>query len=405
MKRFIAFLFMAFLAYSSAQSCDNPLLKVYGLEGLDSPVSGAGLLYCGNLQNGQTCCSNATVVQLQVMLNNVTSTLQALAGERDIYIAQLDHNYTSQFQDKVSDLTDLTDEISDIQKDNAEVGDPIHTQFLSLRQLGSELNDISDDDTFKKDFIDMQNKRVTCFTTLLQIQAEAYCLACDPNWATQGVSTNGSITSASALCTTIQDACAPYTAAMDKFNPLFQAQQAYQRLVDLINYLKVYHEHKSIINATISDDIPTYTNATQRTNSEPTGCDEDSCTWQCSNLFNGSFVMNTSIVGNGGGVIGMGDIAYPDLGVTQILANGSSGDGTGSSSRRLQSSTSGTWNPDLTSSQMTITVTSDPAAVTNLDGESSASDADIDPHLGGSRTGLGIAFLVILVNIALSLIM
>jgi len=392
MKRFLPIFFMALLACTSAQSCNNPLLQVYNVTGLAAPTSSEGIAFCGNIENN--CCSNTTVIGLQNKLTQLTNTLQTLAGQRDIIIAQLDHNYTSQFQDKVSDLTDLTDEIGDIQKANAAVGDPIHTQFLSLRQLGSELNDISDDDNFKKDFIDMQNKRVICFTALLQIQAEAYCLACDADWETNGVFANGTINSADAVCSIIQNACAPYTAAMDKFNPLFQSQQAYQRLVNLINYLKVFHEHKSIINATISDDIPAFTNATERTNSQPPGCDDDTCPWQCTHLFNGSFVMNTTVVGSGGGVVGGGDVAYPDLGVIQVIATGESGAGTNNSARLLQGATTGTWNPELGASGMQFNLVSDPAAVTNLGSDSSASDADIDPHLSGSRTGLMGALVV-----------
>lgn len=390
MKKFLPIFVMAFLACTSAQSCNNPLMSVFNITGLSAPAPAEGLAYCGNTQSGNTCCSNSTVLGLQNMLTELTNTLQALAGERDIYIAQLDHNYTSDFKDRVSDLTDLTDEIGDIQNANAAVGDPIHTQFLSLRQLGDNL--ISDDDDFKKAFVDMQNKRVICFTALLQIQAEAYCLACDPDWASQGVSSNGAINSAPAVCQIIQDSCAPYTAAMDKFNPFFQSQQAYQRLVNLIDYLKVYREHNSIINATISDDIPVFTNATERTNSQPENCDGDNtCEWQCQHLFSSSFVMNTTIVANGGGIVGGGDVAYPNLGVTQIPAEGESGVGT----RRLQS-TAGTWNPDLSSSGMEFTVIPDPAAVTNLDG-SSASDADIDTHLSGSRIGFGLALIASLI--------
>jgi len=396
MKKFLPIFFMAFLACASAQSCNNPLLDVYNITGLGAPVSGDGLAYCSNIQNN--CCSNTTALALQEKLNSLTNTLQALAGQRDIIIAQLDHNYTSQFRDRVSDLTDLTDEISDIQKANAAVGDPIHTQFLSLRQLGNNLDDISDEDNFKKDFIDMQNKRVVCFTALLQIQAEAYCLACDADWAANGVYANGTINSAEAVCATIQDACAPYTVAMDKFNPLFQAQQSYQRLDNLVNYLKVFNENKSILNATLSGDIPVFTNATERTNSQPEGCNDDTCPWQCTHLFSESFVMNTTVASNGGGVIGGGDVAYPDLGVTQVIATGSSGAGTDDAARLLQGTTTGTWDPELGASGMEFVLVRDPAAVTNLGSDSSASDADIDAHLSGSRTSLTGALVVMLVS-------
>jgi len=379
---------LIFLAAASAQNCNNPLLAVFGFQGLAAPVSGAGLPYCSNLQNGETCCGNSTVVGFQALLDNITASLQELAGARDIYIAQLRTNYTDAFRDQVSDFTDYDGDVNDIQDADPVVGDPIKTQYDSFRQLRSELDHFDDSDNYKNDFIDYQNKRVICYTALLQIQSEVFCLACSPDWQSQGVQANGTITSAAAVCDTIQSACAPFTAASDKFNPLFQAQQSFDRLVGLTDWVKFYHDNDIFPNATLSGDVPVVTNATHRTNSQPPNCNDDTCTWQCANMFNGSFVLNQTVAGNGGGIVGGGDVAYPDVGVVQTVPNTTSG------GRRLQSTT-GTWNPDLANSQLTIVVVSDPAAVTNLDG-SDASDADINDHLDGYRTPIITAIVVVL---------
>ncbi len=375
---------LVLVALTSAQNCNNPLLDVFNLEGLANPVSGAGAPVCGNLQNGQTCCSNTTLLTFQGLIDAMTKELQQLAGSRDIYIAQLRTNYTDAYQDQVSDLTDYDGDINDIQDANAAVGDPIKTQYESFKQLSSELDSFDDSDNYKNDFIDMQNKRVTCLTTLLQYQAEILCLACDPNWEDNGVAADGTVTADAAVCTNIQDACAPFSAAMDKFNPLYQAMQTFNRLVGMTDWVKFYHDNDVFPNATLSDDVFSSTNATERTNTFPSNCTEDSCVWQCGALFSGSFELNQTVAANGAGIIGQGDFVLPDIGVIETTPSGT---------RRLQET--GTWSPDLTNSQITVTVASDPAAVTNLDG-SDASDADINDHLDGFRTTIIGAFLVLL---------
>jgi len=376
---------LVLLALASAQNCDNPLLQVFNLEGLNSPISVSNSSVCRNLQENQSCCSANTLLTFQGLIDSMTSSLQKLAGSRDIYIAQLNSNYTDRYRDQVSDLTDYDGDINDIQDANAAVGDPIKTQYESFKQLSSELNDIDDSDNYKSDFVDMQNKRVTCLTTLLQFQAEILCLACDPTWESQGVAANGTVTAAAAVCNTIQEACAPFSAAMDKFNPLYQAQQTYNRLVGMTDWVKFYHDNDVFPNATLSGDVFNSTNATERTNTFPANCSEDSCTWQCGALFSGSFELNQTVAANGAGIIGGGDFVLPDIGVTVQTPSGT---------RRLQQST-GTWNPDLTNSQITVAIVADPAAVTNLDG-SDASDADINDHLDGFRTTIIGALLVIL---------
>jgi len=381
---------LVLFAVASAQNCNNPLLEIYGFDALANPVAAGNVPFCDNLRDGETCCSNTTILGFQGLIENITASLQELAGSRDIYIAQLRSNYTDSFRDQVSDFTDYDGDVNDIQDADATVGDPIKTQYDSFRQLRSELDHFDNSDDYKSDFIDMQNKRVICYNALLNIQAAAFCLACDPNWENLGVQANGSITAAASVCDTIQSACAPFTDAMDKFNPLFQAQQAFTRLVGLTDWVKFYHDNDIFPNATLSGDVPVVTNATQRTNSQPPNCDEDTCTWQCTNLFNSSFQLNQTVAGNGAGVIGGGDVAYPDVGVIQTVPSTTSG------GRRLQSTpTTGTWNPADTNAGVEIVVVSDPRAVTNLDG-SDASDADIDDHLDAFRTTIITAVVAVL---------
>lgn len=48
-------------------------------------------------------------------------------------------------------------------------------------------------DSVQKDFDTYQTERKKCFDEVLDIRASSYCMACDPNWESKGIETNGAI--------------------------------------------------------------------------------------------------------------------------------------------------------------------------------------------------------------------
>ena len=419
MKLYLLFVVLSILSSSQAQDCNNPLLDVFGITGLPTPQSGQGLPFCPNLQNGQTCCSSETLLGLQLNLNNLIQRLQAQTASKDIYIAQLNSNFSSDYQDTMSDFSDYSSDIDDLQKNVPEVGQPIKAQTDLFKNIADALDDI-DDDSFPETFIPYQEKRKACLTTLLQIQASAWCLACDPNYASLGVQPDGTVTQDPNVCATIQNACAPFLDQAVKLNSLFQAQQTYPRLLNIKGYLDAYEDNgKNIPNITIDNDIPALTNATERTVSQPEGCNNDNCEWQCSNLFSPQLVLNEEIAANGAGVIGGADITLPPIGLVLLPVTPETEQGTPieeaevtevitevtetivtetiteqvttptTGNGRLLQETTG-WNPDVQATGFEIDFAQDPGNVTNWDegGASDLSDADIDDHLAGLRMSI-----------------
>jgi len=424
MKLLSLFFALSFLSYNLAQDCNNPLLDVFNIEGLSEPVSGEGLRYCPNLQQGQTCCSVETVNNLQNNLDSLSRRLEAIAGQKDIYIAQLNTNFSSQYQDLMDDLSDLDNDLGALQDNFPEVGDPMRNQTDIFRLVSDALDDI--DNSFSRALIAYQERRTACFTTLLQIQASAWCLACDPNYATQGVQEDGTVNASPALCDTIRNQCGPFLDQGIYLNALFHAQQSYGRLQRIREFLDAFrnNDRNALPNITIEDGIFQSANATERTVSRPND------NWQCENLFSSQFLLDEEIAANGAGLIGGDDLDLPNLGaiippipvpeteeeiitevieeveetvtevitevqetitevitevgetVTEVINTETI---TEQSTRRLQENPN-TWDPEIDTTGFIVNVAQDPGNVTNWDGDASdASDADIDDHLAGSR--------------------
>jgi len=151
--------------------------------------------------------------------------------------------------------------------------------------------------------------------------------------------------------------CSAYVEQTDFLNPLFQAQQAYQRLLNLTNLLRDYKRNNFVLpeNVTLDNDIFVSENDTERTSGLPPNCTNGTCEWQCSNFFSPDLVLNNSIVSNGGGVIGGDDIDYPTIAVNvpqgRLLQN-------------LQEES--VWSPDLEATGLNFTVVDDPADVATI---------------------------------------
>jgi len=355
MKTLSFVLASAFFACLLAQDCNNPLLTTFGLEGLETPQVGEGLPFCSNLQNGQTCCSFQTIESFQTRLDNLTTSLQDLAGQRDVYLTELFANYSDSFQRAEDDLTDYSDEVSRIRRTDPALGDEIRSQYRDIERISRALDNI--DERFRSSVREYQQSRTNCLNTVLKIQSSAWCLACDANYASIGVQPDGSVNSSPQVCNAIMQNCSAYVEQTDFLNPLFQAQQAYQRLLNLTNLLRDYKRNNFVLpeNVTLDNDIFVSENDTERTSGLPPNCTNGTCEWQCSNFFSPDLVLNNSIVSNGGGVIGGDDIDYPTIAVNvpqgRLLQN-------------LQEES--VWSPDLEATGLNFTVVDDPADVATI---------------------------------------
>jgi len=317
--KFLPILIASFLLQSLlAQDCNNPLLGVFNITGLPTPQSGADLPYCGNLQSGTTCCSVDTVAGFQYLVNNLTANLQGIAALKDDYINQLNNNFTNQFQQAANDIQQFSDDIANLVSVDADIGNTFQDQYNLFQSISQELNDIASN--FNNSLSIYQQDRAACFSTLLQIQSSAWCLACDPNYANEGVQANGTINPDASICSVIQTNCTGFTLQSDYFSPLFQAQQVFNRLVNISSYIQNFTNGNNIIpDIVLNNDVYNPLNYIEQSVSLPAQCNTSNCTWLCNSLFSPQFLLNIPLVADGAGLVGGRDIQLDPIGV--LLAN------------------------------------------------------------------------------------
>jgi len=310
----LTLLIFIFWDNSFAQDCNNPLLKVFNFTKLTAPQAGSSYPYCTNLKNGLSCCSNTTVAGFQTLVNNLINNIQSIAGERDSYMNQLNNEFTQQYQAANIILQQFNEQVAEIIGSNPRIGYPLQNQLYLFQIYSNELLRL--DGAFTSALQSYQRARVICFSALVEIQASMWCLACDATYAAQGVHPDGSINVSSTVYETIQSSCVPLTLRGDLFNALFQAQQSYERVRNLAQYLAVYKASGYILpDYLIHDDIYKPKNTTQQTVMTPAGCNANNCQWQCDNLFSAQFIMNQTLVGSGAGLIGGNDVILQAIGL------------------------------------------------------------------------------------------
>lgn len=291
---------------------------MFNITGLSTPQNGTDLPFCGNLQNGTTCCSADTVAGFQYLVNNLTANLQGIAALKDDYINQLNNNFTNQFQQAANNIQQFSDDIANLVTVNVSIGNTFQDQYNLFQSISQELNDIASN--FNNSLSTYQQDRAACFSTLLRIQSSAWCLACDPNYANEGVQTNGTINPDPSICSAIQTNCTGFTLQSDYLSPLFQAQQVYSRLVNLTSYIQNFTSGNNIIpNIVLNNDVYNPLNYIQQTVSLPDQCNTSSCMWLCNSLFSPQFLLNIPLVADGAGIVGGRDIQLDSIGA--LLAN------------------------------------------------------------------------------------
>lgn len=319
-----------------AQDCNNPLLAFFGLPGLESPESGADLPYCDGLRAADTCCSVDTVASFQDRANGIIAQLNNYAAAKDLYLAQLRNSYYDRFADILEDINeDHTDELASIRQANSTLADQLQGDIDSSNQARNEAREINNQ--FVGALDDYQTARTNCFTTALQVQSSAWCLACNPNYASEGVNDDGTVTISDGLCQAISDACWPFFNQSARFNPLIRAREAYWRLLAVSRYLNDYSATNSLTEFTVAQD-PYNPLSTQQAVAVPEqwAGQEGSCL----DLWSGDEQLT--------GLLTIGGVVVDANSGARLLQNALAGD-------------AGVWEPDLTAAGLDLSqLRSDP---------------------------------------------
>lgn len=374
------FLFSTLLLYTLAQNCQNPLLQLYDIPGLSSPISGKDLYYCKNLRTGQTCCSAEVVKGFQAQVNALKYKLERVGGTRDLYNLQLHEQYLQQFLDLLQTLSKYSNNINKIQNQDNDIGNKLSEQVALFQSIANDVKSLKDN--FVNAMLKYQKARATCFTTVMKVEASAWCLACDPNYKSKGVQTDGTIVFSDNLCTTISQSCYDFIIQSEAFNPYIMMRQAIGRLDSINKYLETYVKNADTIPGyVIENDYLQTTNATEKTISVPSSdcTNVGNCPWQCQNLLTNG-LLNEIIIGNGAGALGEEDLNLESIGTT----SGAHATASPSVNRMRILASGNVWAPNLDETGLVIKADSDPAGVSGfftMEGsDSSDSDGDETPN-------------------------
>mmetsp|Transcript_30355 Transcript_30355/g.27613 ORF Transcript_30355/g.27613 Transcript_30355/m.27613 type:complete len:207 (+) Transcript_30355:56-676(+) len=194
--------FAALLLLSSAQNCDNPVADALEITLEADPVTlGSNVEYCPFLADSDdgSCCSADTLQEVADKVEELKDTLQTMAGERDRKLAKAFTSIRSNMEatmDAYSEIFEL-DIMQQAGVDEGEMGEM--DQFMEEFEKGMK--------EAREAFTDFQSNRAQCYREMLDIQASAICLACNPNWETQGVDEDGEISIAEGTCARITESC------------------------------------------------------------------------------------------------------------------------------------------------------------------------------------------------------
>jgi hypothetical protein len=362
MKAITALFILSLIFLASSQDCLNPLISQLNITNpYTTPTQVTGLQYCTNLETPTgSCCSTEYINQLQNITTNVTSQIQALAGFRDLDLSETQDNILPNFQTLIDEFNNQLDILQSTNQTAWNILNKAFKQFKSVapsaQSTVAHLNN-----TLKQ----LQGSRVACYQTMLLVQAAAYCLACDPEYAENGVNTNGSINLSATLCTQMQNNCYPFIADSAAMSVLLTVQQYSALLQQGINYMMNLSSGVVSFPASTSD-VPIFVTPTgpggkkQKKVSIPNSCTAGNCPWICSNLFQQG-VLNFNNLAAGGAESDTTDFEASSSSSDDTPNNSSGGGKNKAASRLLQ--TASTWDFDPVDVGATVVVSANPADV------------------------------------------
>ena len=359
-------------AFSDAgDTCtSNSLLTVYGFEPVTTvELDSTDYKYCKSLQAGTSCCEDTIVNKFQDDIDDLAETLADSVIKRDKAIVLLRDTTIPGLGTKLTTLKDNAEEAlvtiaaaiaaEAAGREDEPTVDPYSLEEAS--ELATGLLALAEDTIDNlagatTGFTAFQKARGACVIELLNLQAAAWCLACDPTANDQGVGLLGAISISDDTCTRLKGSCYDYVTAsatqssilsvawistiVDNLNTALAAvaEEANEAGLQLLSSAVEPAEEIEHSFETAAVDVPL------------TCTSESECNWICTSLFVEGEISQALIVG--------GDfVESPLVETTPVQAEPPAG------GRRLQDE----WAPAADEAGVTVTWKDDPADVNSDD--------------------------------------
>ena len=194
-----------------------------------------------------------------------------------------------------------------------------------------------------------QASRTSCITTIVRLQAAVWCLACDPNYASKGVSAGPTLTISDDLCDTIESSCYNYI-SLGAYQSLLLQFRALLTVFQRIN-TALYKIANGAVSVTINLEPPSMPadDAMKPTIITDDCTDVNNCGWSCTNFIKVTGMLDERALGNGG-LFGN----YLMTGSRRLTGE--------DNNVRVLTSSSG-WNPDLDEAGVDVSFNDNPASL------------------------------------------
>jgi len=367
-KSLLALLILTIASSVSSTTCgSNPLLDAYGITAAFSNAQIVpGISYCKSLQGKETCCDADAINGFQDKADDLLKKLSSAVGNRDQSLIKIRKDVLPSLTGKLASLKDAANKAAaKIQEITAAGGsgdmetDIMNAIVLAMAMVYSEMaKQLTDSlSVLRDDFTDYQKARSTCVVDIVKIQAAAWCLACDPEYTSKGVSVSG-IEFPDNLVQTLTDSCTSYFTGAVTQSMIFSIGL----MSDYLSGITAAFKKVANGNANGAQDFMTaltemaVSQASLASDSMPvelpSGCTEDECDWIATTMFKGG-----------------------ELDVTSLTLGGSE-KSSGLGTRRLEEELktqkgrmlTNSWDPDTDEAGVTVTFSTNPGGVDNSSG-------------------------------------
>jgi len=382
MKVILAFLLVALISNVTSLACGtNPLLRAFDIVApSQTPKIAEGIKFCKSLQGKDSCCSAETINGFQDRSDALIKRLTSAVAKRDVALIDIRKNTLPSLDGKLRAMKQASMNaiiaLGQSMGNNAGVGGTSgeggledvfgNIMILAIIQGYGQMATILTDSlgTLQSNFTDYQAHRAACVVNIVKIQAAAWCLACEPNWAEQGLDVKGALTFSTELTQTLTDSCYNYFAGAASQSMIFGINMISSSLSAMTSAMNKVARNDpkgsvELMTAMASSAISGSIDSSKIPIDFPEDCDRDACSWIAQSLFENGKLHEDSLTM--GGSLDSDDSSNSGSGTGSDTGSGS-GTGTDNGKRMLVQDG---WNPDPDEAGVTVTFEKNPGNVNN----------------------------------------
>lgn len=280
-------------------ACTNPLRSQFQFTSPPVAQVAQGISNCKSLRNVESCCTTTSFNSIQAKTDSMLNSLRAEVIARDKNLQDIRINYLPNIVNTLERLKAASKRLQD-QAQEAGEQESIADAFDGISSIVDLIPKL------RADIIKYQKARTVCVVQMVRLQAAAWCLACDGNYLSKGLSASGVLTLSTNACNRLVDACYDYFAGTQELTGLLELKL----LGPLIESLTVAMEKFSVGDMSGVEDyikvVDGLTNGSgPSSNAEmpsyvPASCTKESCPFICETLFSSSASVDLTVLANGG---------------------------------------------------------------------------------------------------------